>query len=81
MLPCVSKPPSEPITSELQALRASIDALSERVGELAADNKQLREQLAQSQAARTDLVSQSEHLLHLLDAARKELRELKGKDS
>lgn len=78
MLVCVSTPPSDPIASELQALRTSIDALSERVGELAADNKLVREQLAQSQTARTDLVTQSEHLIHQLAVARKELRTLKG---
>ena len=76
MLPCVSTPPSDPIVSELQALRASLDALSQRVGELAADNQILREQLAQSQAARTDLVAQAEHLIHQLDQSRKEVREL-----
>ena len=61
MLLRVSTPPSDPIANELQALRKSLDALSERVGELAADNQQLREQLAQSETARTDLVGQAEH--------------------
>lgn len=46
-----------------------MDALTARVGELADDNKLLREQLAQSQAARTDLVGQVEHLLHELARA------------
>jgi len=78
MLLCVSTPPSDPIATELQALRASLNELSQRVGELAADNQQLREQLAQSQAARTDLVAQTEHLLHKLDESRQEVRELKG---
>lgn len=81
MLLCVSTPPSDPIASELQALRTSIDALGERVGELAADNQQLRQQLEQSQAARTDLVSQTEHLIHQLAVARKEVRALKDKTS
>lgn len=77
MLPCVSTPPSDPFAKELQALRTSIETLSERVGELAADNQQLRAELAQSQTARTDLVTQTEHLIHQLDVARKELRTLK----
>ena len=42
MLLRVSTPPSEPIANELQALRTSIDALNERLGELAAENKHLR---------------------------------------
>ena len=78
MLPCVSTPPSDPITKELQALRQSIDVLSQRVGDLAKDNERLREQLAQSQTARTDLVAQAEHLIHQLAASRDEVRSLKG---
>ena len=81
MLLCVSKPPSDPIANELQALRTSIDGLSERVGELADDNKHLREQLELSQTARTDLVAQAEHLIHQLAMTRKELRALKGETS
>lgn len=81
MLLCVSTPPSDPIANELQALRTSIDGLSERVGELAADNKHLREQLELSQTARADLVAQAEHLIHQLAVARKELRTLKGETS
>ena len=78
MLLCVSTPPSDPIANELQALRVSLEALSERVGELAADNKELRERLEQSQIARTDLVSQAEHLIHQLATAHQEVRTLKG---
>ena len=81
MLPRVSTPPSDPIAQELQALRQSLDALSERVGELAQDNKLLREQLAQSQAARTDLVAQAEHLIHQLALSRNEVRKLTGNAS
>ncbi len=77
MLLRVSTPPSDPIANELQALRKSLDALSERVGELAKDNQELREQLAQSQTARSDLVAQTEHLLHQLQKAREEVRDLK----
>jgi uncharacterized protein with von Willebrand factor type A (vWA) domain len=66
MLRHVSTPPSDPIANELQALRISLETLSQRVGELAKDNKLLREQLAQSQTARTDLVAQAEHLMHQL---------------
>lgn len=81
MLPCVSTPLSEPIARELQALRQSLEALSQRVGELAQDNQSLREQLAASQAARTDLVAQAEHLIHQLALSRNEVRELKGNAS
>lgn len=78
MLLRVSTPPSDPIANELQALRKSLDALNERVGELAKDNQQLREQLAQSEAARTDLVGQAEHLIHQLQKSREEVRALKS---
>jgi chromosome segregation ATPase len=66
MLGHVPTPPSESIANELQALRISLETLSQRVGDLAEDNKRLREQLAQSQSARTDLVEQIEHLMHQL---------------
>ena len=69
MLRHVSTPPSDPIANELQALRISLETLSQRVGEFAEDNKLLREQLAQSQTARTDLVAQAEHLIHQLAQA------------
>lgn len=69
MLGHVSTPPSDPIANELQALRISLETLSQRVGEFAEDNKLLREQLAQSQTARTDLVAQAEHLIHQLAQA------------
>ncbi len=78
MLISVSTPPSDPIVQELQALRASLDALTERVGDLTTDNAQLRDQLEQSQNARRDLVAQSDHLVHQLGMARKEVRTLKG---
>lgn len=78
MLLRVSTPPSDPIANELQALRASLDELSKRVGELAADNQQLREQLTQSQSARTDLIAQAEHLIQQLAKSREEVRALKS---
>lgn len=69
MLRHVTTPPSDPIANELQGLRISLEALSQRIGELAEDNQLLREQLAHSQTARTDLVAQVEHLLHQLAQA------------
>ena len=78
MLAVVSTPSSDPVARELQALRASIDALAERVGALAAENKDLREQLAHSQEARGDLVAQAEHLIGLLADSRREVRALKS---
>lgn len=78
MLARVPSPPSDPVADELRALRQSIDALAQRVEQLAADNRQLREQLAFSQAARTDLVAQAEHLISMLADSRNEIRALKG---
>ena len=78
MLHGVSTPPSDPIAQELQALRASLETLTERLGELVAENQRVHEQLAQSQEARTDLVAQAEHLIHQLAQSRNEVRELKG---
>lgn len=78
MLRHVTTPPSDPVANELQGLRVSLETLSQRIGEFADDNKMLREQLAQSQTARTDLVAQVEHLLHQLAASRTEVHGLKG---
>ncbi|MFT4842215.1 MAG: uncharacterized coiled-coil DUF342 family protein [Planctomycetota bacterium] len=69
MLRHVTTPPSDPIANELKGLRISLETLSQRIGELAEDNQLLREQLTQSQTARTDLVDQVEHLLHQLAQA------------
>ena len=76
MLAPVSKPPSEPardavVADELRALRHSLDALI-------AENADLRRRLELSETARHDLVAQAEHLIHMLDVSRKELREAKG---
>ncbi|MCK5944025.1 MAG: hypothetical protein KAI24_18715 [Planctomycetes bacterium] len=60
----------DPVAAELKQLRASLDALAARVGELAAENRDLRDRLEQSQQARTDLVAQAEHLIHELAKAR-----------
>lgn len=78
MLAPVPSPPSDPVADELRALRQSIDALAQRVEQLAADNQRLREQLAFSQAARSDLTAQAEHLISMLADSRNEIRALKG---
>ena len=59
-------------------MRASIEELAARVGDLAADNQQLRAQLAASQTARDDLMAQAEHLIHELAQSREELRKLQS---
>ena len=66
------------MSSSLQKMRESIEGLAARVGELAAENQQLRSQLEASQAARTDLVAQAEHLIHELGKSREEVQKLKG---
>ncbi len=59
---------------ELRAMRTSLDAL---VGE----NRTLRARLEQSEAARTDLVAQVEHVIELLAESRTALRKLQGTDA
>ena len=78
MLACVSNADPEPIAAELQRMRASIDELAARVGDLATENQQLRAQLSSSEAARADLVAQAEHLIHELSQSREEVRKLEG---
>lgn len=77
MLPVVTNAAPDPVAAELLRMRESIDALATRVGELAAENQTLRAQLEASQAARTDLVAQAEHLIHELGKARAEMNERK----
>lgn len=43
-----------------------------------AENADLHRRLEQSEAARRDLVAQTEHLIELLAVSRKKIRELKG---
>ncbi|MCB9876758.1 MAG: hypothetical protein H6835_04060 [Planctomycetes bacterium] len=69
-------PPSDPapdaaFAEELRQLRRSLDVL-------VAENASLRQRLELSESARHDLVAQAEHLIHMLDVSRKELREAKG---
>ena len=71
MLAAVNPSAPEQIALQLQAL-------GERVEMLAADNRRLHDRLAASEAARADLFAQAEHLMHMLDLARRELRQLKG---
>ena len=77
MLAPVSSPQPDPLEEELRALRSSIDALAQRIAELSADNRELREQLSFSQEARSDLVAQAEHLVSMLADSRREVRALK----
>lgn len=66
------------LADELAALRASLEGLSRRVGELAGDNATLRARLEQSEAARFDLAAQTEHIISLLADARAEIRTLQA---
>ncbi len=74
----MSNPEADPVADELQHMRRSIDELAARVGELAADNQRLRDELKASEAARTDLVAQAEHLIHELGKAREAAQSPKG---
>ena len=44
----MSNPDADPVADELQHMRRSIDELAARVGELAADNQRLRDELKAS---------------------------------
>ncbi len=65
------------VADELASLRQSVDALTLRLGELAAENTTLRARLEQSEAARSDLVAQVEHIIELLADSRREVRALR----
>lgn len=67
---------SDPVAAELQRLRESIEALGARVGQLAEENATLRKKLELSEAARSDLTAQAEHLIHELGLARQEVQKL-----
>lgn len=67
---------SDPVAAELQRLRESIEALGARVGQLAEENAALRQKLELSEAARSDLTAQAEHLIHELGLARQEVQKL-----
>lgn len=67
------------VADELAGLRHSIDALTQRLGQLANENTTLRARLDQSEAARTDLTAQIEHVIELLADARREVRALQAK--
>ncbi|HEB53387.1 MAG TPA: hypothetical protein ENI87_09055 [bacterium] len=73
----MSTPPTDPVAEQLQAIRADLERMSAHLGELVAENRSLRAELAASQAARSDLVAQAEQLIHMLELSRKELRGLK----
>jgi len=85
----VSSPSSDPgaaaalarVTDELASLRHSIDALTQRLDRLAAENTTLRTRLAQSETARTDLTAQTEHVIELLAESRREVRALQQKQA
>jgi chromosome segregation ATPase len=67
------------VADELAGLRHSIDALTQRLGQLTSENATLRARLDQSEAARTDLTAQIEHIIELLADARREVRALQAK--
>jgi septal ring factor EnvC (AmiA/AmiB activator) len=63
---------------ELAALRASLDTMNQRLAALTDENARLRHRLEQSEAARADLVAQTEHIVELLADSRRELRALQS---
>jgi chromosome segregation ATPase len=71
---------SDPVAAELQRMRESIEALGARVGQLAEENAALRHKLELSEAARSDLTAQAEHLIHELGLARQEVQKLQRDD-
>lgn len=50
--------------------------MEQRFGHLLQQNESLQQRLDKSEAARTDLLAQTEHLVRLLDTSRQELRKL-----
>lgn len=74
----MSNPAPDPVAAELERVRESLDELSARVGQLSAENQELRARLDASQTARADLTAQAEHLVHELGLAREEVRRLQG---
>ena len=64
------------IADELKSLRQSVDALTQHLGQLTSENATLRARLEQSEAARTDLTAQTEHIIELLADSRREVRAL-----
>ena len=63
---------------ELAALRASLDTMNQRLAALTDENARLRHRLEQSEAARADLVAQTEHIVELLADSRREVRALQS---
>ncbi|MBL8733716.1 MAG: hypothetical protein JNN13_15195 [Planctomycetes bacterium] len=64
------------IADELQGLRERMAGMEQRLGHLLQQNTTLQQRLDASEAARSDLLAQTEHLVRLLDTSRQELRKL-----
>ncbi len=64
------------IADELQGLRERMAGMEQRLGSLLQQNSTLQQRLDASEAARVDLLAQTEHLVRLLDTSRQELRKL-----
>jgi len=69
------------VADELARLRATLDAMGQRVGTLVAENLALQARLEQSEVARNDLLAQTEHVIELLADSRREIRALQAKGS
>jgi len=80
-----SGPSSDPTTAALQRLademtqlRTAFATMTQRLDQLATDNRCLHERLEHSERARTDLAAQADHLVELLAEARRQLRAPSG---
>jgi len=83
----VSSPSADPgaaaalarVADELASLRHSVEALTQRLGQLTSENTTLRARLEQSESARAAWCSLREHIVELLADSRREVRTLQQK--
>ena len=68
----------DPVAAELQRMRESIEGMAASVKQLTEENTRLRERLEASQKARSELMTQAEHILNELGVCRRELARLKA---
>lgn len=78
IVPRVSSLPSDPAAA-LSRVADELAGLSQQLARLTTENATLRARLEQSEAARADLLAQTERIVELLAEARREVRELQAK--